>query len=147
MSSSPSGFATRISSPAFSPSIRLRVPLSSPRVVLALVALDGAVSLLSPPFCRYLLPAAAYSSRVFPVSPVVPPELPSLSSTRLHFASLSCKVQPPRSFFSSSLFHVLWIFVSLSIYHPSLSVSSSGSTRWRNNKHKVQREERNNGRA
>lgn len=82
MSSSPSGFATRISSPTFSPSIRLRVPLSSPRVVSALVALDVAVSLLSSPLSVVTSSPPRHTVPEF--SLLVPWFLPNCHPFRVH---------------------------------------------------------------
>lgn len=94
MSSSPFGFATRVSL-SLSPLSSTRISLSSPRVVSALVALDVPPS---PPSCRYLPPNIFSISFI---SSLLPESSPPLEYTlTFYFPLLVVKpTNPPRPFF------------------------------------------------
>lgn len=97
MSSSPFGFATRVSlSLSLFSLSSTRISLSSPRVVSALVALD--VHVPSPPSCRYLPPNIFSISFI---SSLLPESSPPLEYTlTFYFPLLVVKpTNPPRPFF------------------------------------------------
>lgn len=96
MSSSPFGFATRVSlSLSLFSLSSTRISLSSPRVVSALVALDVPPS---PPSCRYLPPNIFSISFI---SSLLPESSPPLEYTlTFYFPLLVVKpTNPPRPFF------------------------------------------------
>ena len=135
-------------------SLSLQLPLEPPSLYAFLfrhrgwfrlsLPLTGAVSLPSPSFCRYLLPGLLPTVPEF--SPPVPCFLPNYRPFRVYtYTSLPSVVKSNPLVVPCSRFFVCSFSLSLSLSrtHSLLRQSS----RWRNNKHKVQREERNNGRA